>query len=55
MLEESFGMKPINFKKQSMKHMKKALLVKMLAAVDMILMYMCIQVQEHIFVEKSQH
>jgi hypothetical protein len=54
MLEENFGMNKYNYKKQLMRLTEKDLLGKMLVEVDMISMYMYIQVQEHIFVEKNQ-
>ena len=48
-------MKQTDYKKLFMKHMRKDLLEKMLVEVVMTLMYMFIQEQVHIYVERNQH
>jgi hypothetical protein len=49
----SFGTKDYNLKEQLKKLMQKDSLVKMLVEVDMISMFMRMEEQEHIFVEKN--
>jgi hypothetical protein len=49
----SFGTKDYNLKEQLKKLMQKDSLVKMLVEVDMISMFMHMEEQEHIFVEKN--